>query len=364
MVKTKVLCLFPRFYTGGVSKALGFVANTCDEAGMEVHCVSMTSEQETIHLNKGIFRYTIDTERRNSIIKAVIRKFLFLFRFRLLVTRISPDIIIVFRPDLAKAVQYSLKGKSIPIIGSERGNPFVHGNRLIKYRKVFEKCTAVVFQTEAARDAYNISVKYSIIPNPAVPRNGVERENRPRTGRNIITVSRLSQEKNIEGLLRAFSQIKDKLKGRKLILYGDGPQENELKLFAKELKIDNDVVFAGNVKDFTTQDDEASIFVLNTLSEGMPNALIEAMMSGYACVCTDCPIGAPRWLSDNERRVRLVPVKDDKALGLALLDITQNESIAQTLASNALEVKELLNPKRIGGMWLNLINEILDEKDR
>ena len=362
MDKTRVLCLFPRFYTGGVSKALGFVANTCDEAGMEVYCVSMTSEQETIHLNKGIFRYTIDTERRNSIIKAVIRKFLFLFRFRLLVTRISPDIIIVFRPDLAKAVQYSLKGKSIPIIGSERGNPFVHGNRLNNYRKVFEKCAAVVFQTEAARDVYNITVKNAIIPNPAVPRNGAEVEKKSRKGRNIITVSRLSQEKNIEGLLRAFSQIKDQLNGRKLILYGDGPQEDELKSLTKKLEIENDVIFAGNVKDFTDQDDDASIFVLNTLSEGMPNALIEAMLAGYTCICTDCPIGAPRWLSDNERRVKLVPVKDDKALSEAMLEVALDKEKAESLATNALEVRDVLDPKRVGGLWLNLIKEVLDEK--
>lgn len=79
MNKYKVLCLFPRFYTGGVTKALSFVANTCDEAGMEVHCVSMTSEPETIHLNKGIKRYTIDSERLNSRIKSLIYK---LFKFR------------------------------------------------------------------------------------------------------------------------------------------------------------------------------------------------------------------------------------------------------------------------------------------
>lgn len=363
MVKTKVLCLFPRFYTGGVSKALGFVANTCDEAGMEVHCVSMTSEQETICLKDGIIRYVIDTERLHSRINSFVHKLSFLVRFRKLALQIKPDVIVVFRPDLAKAVLYSIYGMKIPVIGSERGNPLIHGNRLKLYRKVFNKCSAVVFQTEAARDVYNITVKNAIIPNPAVPRNGAEVEKKSRKGRNIITVSRLSQEKNIEGLLRAFSQIKDQLNGRKLILYGDGPQEDELKSLTKKLEIENDVIFAGNVKDFTDQDDDASIFVLNTLSEGMPNALIEAMMSGYACICTDCPIGAPRWLSDNERRVRLVPVKDDKALCQALLDMVNNVEKAKEMACNALEIRDILNPKRISKMWLNLIEEVLDEKN-
>lgn len=362
MDKNKLLCLFPRFYTGGVSKSLSFVANTCDEAGMEVYCVSLTSEPETIHLNEGIYRYTIDTERRNSKVKYLVNKVFFLLRFRSFVSRIKPDVIVVFRPDLAKAVQYSLIGKKIPIIGSERGNPMIHGERLKKYRKVFEKCSAVVFQTEAAREAYNISVKYAIIPNPAVSRVNGDNKSSIRSGRNIVTVSRLSSEKNIEGILRAFSMIRDQLDGRKLILYGDGPQQEKLEQLANNLHIVDDVIFAGNVKDFTQQNDEASIFVLNTLSEGMPNALIEAMLAGYSCICTDCPIGAPRWLSDNERRVRLVPVKDDIALSEAILEISKDEKRKKSLATNALEVRELLAPRKISELWLNLIKEVLDER--
>lgn len=358
----KVLCLFPRFYTGGVSKALSFVANTCDDAGMEVHCVSMTSEPETINLNEGIIRHTIDTERRDSKINYIVYKFLFLFRFRKLVSSIRPDVVIAFRPDLVKAVQYSLKGMNIPIIGSERGNPLINGKRLKQYKEVFGKCAAVVFQTEAARDVYNIATKTAIIPNPAVSRSNVNNEIIVRKGNNLISVSRLSSEKNIEGLLRAFSMVKHQLKGRKLILYGDGPQQKELEELAKSLQIEENVIFAGNVKDFTSQNDDASIFVLNTLSEGMPNALIEAMLAGYACICTDCPIGAPRWLSDDERRVKLVPVKDDKALSEAMVEVAHDKKKAESLATNALEVRDVLDPKRVGGLWLNLIKEVLDER--
>ena len=155
--------------------------------------------------------------------------------------------------------------------------------------------------------------------------------------------------------------VKAQLVGRKLIIYGDGPQEDELRNLAIKLDIKDDVVFAGNVSDFANQDDNASIFVLNTLSEGMPNALIEAMLSGYACICTDCPIGAPRWLSDNERRVKLVPVKNNQELGNALLEVALDEGKSKQLAQNALEIRELLDPKRIGNLWLGLINEVLED---
>lgn len=361
MEKKKVLCLFPRFYTGGISKALSFVANTCDEAGMDVHCVSMTSEPETILLNDGITRYTIDIERRNSSLLTFIHKLLFLFQFRNLVDRIRPDVIIAFNPDLAKAVQYSIWGKSIPLISSERGNPLLHGRKFKYYNRIFNRCSVVVFQTEAARDVYKLSVKSVIIPNPAVPRNGGAKRNGIRTGKNIITVSRLSPEKNIEGLLRAFALVKNQLKGRKLILYGDGPQQEDLVRIVSDLRIEADVIFAGNVKDFTQKKDDASIFVLNTLSEGMPNALIEAMIAGYSCICTDCPIGAPKWLSDGGRRVKLVPIKNDEALSEAILEVATNEDAAKKLAINALEIERLLSPQLIGSKWIKIIREVINE---
>lgn len=356
----KVLCLFPRFYTGGISKALSFVANTCDNAGMEVHCVAMTKQPETINLNKGIHRYSYDVTGKTGI-NRIISYALFTIKYRLLIRKTNPDVIIVFGADLVKATVYATWGLRIPIIGSERGNPLLYGRRFDKYRWAFSKASAIVFQTEMARDVYGVNVKTAIIPNPGITRHSANVGKGIKEGKNIISVSRLGKEKNIDGLIHAFALLKDQLPARKLILYGDGEEQAHLEQLSCELGINNQVLFAGNVNDFTQQNDDASIFVLNTLSEGMPNALIEAMVAGYACICTDCPIGAPRWLSDNGRRVKLVPVKDDIALSNAILEIATNREMADNLAKNALEIKELLSPERISKMWLNLISEVINE---
>lgn len=360
-MKVKVLFLFPRFYIGGVSKALSFVANTCEEAGMDVYCISMTSQPKTIHLNDNIHREIIDIKEEAIGIKKKWNRVSFMYQFRKRIKQISPNIIIVFRADLVKAVVYATIGLKIPIIGSERGNPLLYGNLLNTYRKVFKRCSAIVYQTDAARSVYNIDCKSVIIPNPAVLRLNNFALHKNRVGRNFVSVGRLSKEKNIEGLIRAFALGKEKLTDRKLILYGDGPDEQNLRILAKSLRLEDSIVFAGNVKDFSSINDEASIFILNTLSEGMPNALIEAMIAGYACICTDCPIGAPRWLSDRGRRIKLVPVKDDKALADAMVEIATNEIRANELADNASEIIEILHPHKISNMWISLINEIIDE---
>ena len=358
----KVLCLFPRFYIGGVSKALGFVANCCVAEGWDVYCVSMTSESETIRLDKSVRRITIDIREDSRGFRKLFWRAVFMARLRLKIWEIRPDVIVVFRGDLLKAILYATAGMRIPVIGSERGNPLSHGVKMEEYRRYFGHCAAVVFQTEMAKEIYSIPVKSVVIPNPGISRTEQSLAMKLHDGKNIVSAGRLSEEKNFSGLINAFAMNRERLLGRKLIIYGEGPERNKLEGQIERLGLRGRVVLAGNVKDFTSLADDSGIFVLNSLHEGMPNALIEAMVAGYACVATDCPAGAPQWLSDGGRRIQLVPVSDDKALGRALVEVATDERMAMTLRGNAKEIVEIIDPKRIGEMWTELIKEVAHGK--
>ena len=358
----RVLCLFPRFYTGGVTKALSFVANSCASVGWNVYCISMTSEPETVLFHENIHRMVIDIRENSTGFKKIFWRLLFLLRLRRKILKIKPDVIIVFRGDLLKAILYASWGMKIPIIGSERGNPHSHGAKMKEYRNFFNRCNVVVFQTEMARDVYHISQRSVIIPNPVIGRGGQFIPNTYKNGKNIISAGRLSKEKNFIGLIRAFAQNLERLENSKLIIYGDGPEYHNLQILINQLKLQDRVLLPGNVQDFTRQEDDGGIFVLNSLNEGMPNALLEAMGAGYACIASDCPVGAPAWLSDNGRRIRLVPVADDNALGNAIVDIYNNASIALELRNNAREILDILNPERIKQLWLSLIENVVSGK--
>lgn len=360
----KVLFIFPRFHIGGVSKSLSFVANVCHEHGMNVHCVSISTEPETIYLNKAIYRYTIDLHEHSKGLKRIFYRILFMIRLRYLIHKIRPNLIIVYKPDLVKALVYNTVGLHIPIIGSERGNPIEYGERSKLYKWAYNHCVATVFQTEAASNFYKLKTKSVIIPNPAFFRSNNNNESKSRDGLNIVSVGRLSEEKNFAGLIKAFNLCKDEIKDSKLIIYGDGPEFNKLQSLIKEKGLENRVFLSGYVQDFTKQDDNAGIFVLNSLTEGMPNALIEAMIAGYTCISTNCPIGGPAWLSDNGKRVRLVPINDDKNLSKALCEVVNNREEAKLLSIKAQEIKEVLHPTRIADKWISLINEILNENQR
>src|SRR3978361_1963826 len=83
----------------------------------------------------------------------------------------------------------------------------------------------------------------------------------------------------------------------------------------------------------------SGIFALPSRYEGFPNALLEAMQLGTACVSFDCPSG-PGELIDNGRNGLLVPADDVDALSAALRKLALDEDLRERLAREATKVTE------------------------
>lgn len=98
-------------------------------------------------------------------------------------------------------------------------------------------------------------------------------------------MGRLEKVKGHEYLIKAFAKIEDQ--DWELSIVGDGSERPYLENLTKVLNIDNKVIFHGHLRDFRKQLSEAKIFVLPSLSEGFPNALIEAMSLPLPCISTD-----------------------------------------------------------------------------
>lgn len=108
--------------------------------------------------------------------------------------------------------------------------------------------------------------------------------NKERKTKSIIYVGRLSLMKNLKLLLDAVSLLNSKIK---LTLIGDGPMKKLLMQQAREMGLD--VEFKGIIinEELPLHLNSASIFVLPSVAEGHPKALLEAMSCGLACVATD-----------------------------------------------------------------------------
>lgn len=103
----------------------------------------------------------------------------------------------------------------------------------------------------------------------------------------VGNIGKLNPSKNQHFLLEIFHEIRKKRNDAVLLIAGGGPLEEELKAFAKELHIDEYVVFLGMINDTSSVLQAMDVFVFPSLFEGLGLALIEAQAAGLECFASD-----------------------------------------------------------------------------
>lgn len=137
-----------------------------------------------------------------------------------------------------------------------------------------------------------------------------------RDGDLIVSVGRLSPEKDHRTLLRAVSLLPATRRWR-LAIVGDGPERAALETLARELGVIERTTFTGRVADPFPWLMRARVAVCSSVYEGLGNAIIEALACGTAVVATDCPYG-PSEILRGGRYGTLTPVGDAAAMAAAL----------------------------------------------
>jgi glycosyltransferase involved in cell wall biosynthesis len=132
----------------------------------------------------------------------------------------------------------------------------------------------------------------------------------------LIGAGKLKPQKDFPTLIRAFARLRRRRPAR-LVILGEGDARPALEALARELGVEADVDFPGYQQNPWAWLRRASVFVLSSAWEGLPNVLIEAMACGCPVVSTDCPSG-PREILDGGRYGPLVPVGDAEAMAAAL----------------------------------------------
>jgi glycosyltransferase involved in cell wall biosynthesis len=152
----------------------------------------------------------------------------------------------------------------------------------------------------------------------------------------VVAAGRLHPQKGFSYLLEAVRQLVQGRGRRELHLriLGTGPLEPELRGFIARHELAPYVTLAGFRQNPLPYFRQADLFCLSSLYEGMPNALVEAMLCGVPVLATDCPSG-PREILEGGRWGRLVPPADAQALAAAIDDALDHSGETQGLAAAA-----------------------------
>jgi serine/alanine adding enzyme len=148
----------------------------------------------------------------------------------------------------------------------------------------------------------------------------------------VVAVGRLSQEKAFDILIRAFDDLLETGLDATLVIAGDGPERAALQQLIESLGREGSVRLTGHVADPRTIYAAADAFALSSLSEGLPNSLLEAMACEVSVVATT--VGAiPNVITDDFNGL-LVPPGEIAPLALALTRLLSNSVLQEQLATN------------------------------
>ena len=306
---------------------------------------------ERINLEK------IDDKKKNATVNKIGR----LFAIRRAIKKENPDKVVAFMVSNATRAILALMGTKYKVIAAVRSNPYdEYGDKKqrAKLCRIFSHAQSIVCQTESQREFFEaIRPTREIILNPisgdfcVAPFEG-KRE------KTIVATGRLYDYKNHKLLIDAFYNIASEFYDYRLIIYGEGPYRKELE--AEIDKLDKEsprlnfldrVILAGDSDNVAEEILRSSIYVLPSDTEGLPNALLEAMSLGLPCISTDCPCGGPRSVIRDGENGLLVPVGNVELMTNALRKLLIDESLRKQIGRAAVNIREVCSLEAIMKKW-------------
>lgn len=267
----------------------------------------------------------------------------------------KPDVIISFIGKNNFMAILTAWGLKIPVITSVRGEPkaeYYSKLQELLAKTLMGKADGIILQTTDAKAYFPqwIQKKAVILENPLNPEFIDEYYTGERKNE-IVSVGRIDANKNQKLIVDAFSQIAEEFPDVKLVLYGDGEGKEQLSNYVKTNPYQERIFLLGAVSDVKERIKKSKIFVLSSNTEGMPNALMEALALGIPCISTDCPCGGPRMLMEGKENGILVPVGDANAMADAIKRLLADEKMWKRYSENAYKASEELHPNRINKKW-------------
>jgi len=182
-------------------------------------------------------------------------------------------------------------------------------------------------------------------------------------GEYILYGGRLAPEKGVHLLIKAYSMLARKAQARfELVICGSGPLESELRDLSSSCGIQDRVIFISWLSnpEFIKKLAESAIFVMPSIYEGMPVALLEAMASGKPVIASAVP--GPQDIITHGKDGYLFEKSNIVQLKEFLELLIENPALREEMGRKAREtVEEKYTFEKIADMYLKLYEEIINQ---
>ena len=256
---------------------------------------------------------------------------------------------------------FGLKNK---VVVSERNDPNIfNGRQIRKAEKIFRnvlysRAKYVVLQTVDTIECFpsHLHEKCVVIGNP-IPNNLPEPGNYAEREKTLLDVGRLIPTKNHQMLIKAFVKFHQKFPDYKLLIFGEGPEKQNLQKMIFALNLQEHVSLMGFSDSIYEELRKGGIYVSTSITEGVSNSLIEALAMGIPTVATDCPVGGARACIQDGKNGFLIRVNDEDQLLNRLENLVIDEQLKKKFSENSVKVRKYYSEDFISKEWLGLFEK-------
>jgi GalNAc-alpha-(1->4)-GalNAc-alpha-(1->3)-diNAcBac-PP-undecaprenol alpha-1,4-N-acetyl-D-galactosaminyltransferase len=330
---------------GGAERVVADLANTWAEAGVDVHLITLgNGDSDRYEVDPRVHRVALGlVAESRSVWQALRNNWSRARAVRQALRDCGAEVAVSFVDRMNVITLWAARRlKNVAVVACERTDFRYH--QVGKFwdwqrRRTYPRARILVVQTDevaAAAREWLPNVQVEVIPN-AVPESATPRI-RDGSEKTITWIGRMSAEKGVDDLIRAFHLIASELPNWTLLLVGDGPERLAIESLVQELQLENQVEFSGWQRELESSYERTSLFVLPSKYEGFPNVLLECMARGIPPISFDCPSG-PRAIIRNETDGLLVPASDVEKLGATILRLATDSSRIQELSQQASQVR-------------------------
>jgi glycosyltransferase involved in cell wall biosynthesis len=173
----------------------------------------------------------------------------------------------------------------------------------------------------------------------------------------ILTTARLEHQKGLPYLLEAATRVPEAV----FVVVGEGSERSRLEARAKELRIGDRVIFLGHRDDVRDLLEDSDLFVLPSLNEGFPLAILEAMAAGKPVIAT--AISGTAEVIVNGETGLLVPPADAAALAAAVRELLSDPLLAQRLARSGRSRVREFSAERMVQSVMQVYDELTNRRE-
>lgn len=357
-----LLFVIPTLGNGGAERVMITLINNFIKQGYTIVLVSLNDSQPAYHIDERVIVHYLVSRRHNHIFSRIYCAWLTGYRLLQLIHSARPYKVISFITSANLWAGMICLFTHTGYLVSERTSP----HRSVEIRNywqkrllafIYSKAEAVIVCAKGIADGLS-RIKYFnqldniyVIPNAVSP-FPTPSGKRVHHRKFILAVGRLAYVKGFDRLIDAFALLKsDDLD---LLIIGEGEERSRLTAQCGRLGLEGRVFMPGaktNIQDYYAQ---AELFILPSRNEGYPNALVEAMSFGCACIAVNCEYG-PRDIITDGWNGLLVPPKDLKALVTGISRVLKTPSLKKRLGKQAQMICSTNSSENIGDKWENII---------